>query len=554
MHRLESTYLQHDLALLRMIASTAGLVLAASNQRNAAIELARAMQQPDNLKINCAGLGEETQVVLSELLSSGGRMTVTSVSRKHGTIRPLGPAARQRERPQIQPANPVEQLWYHGLIGRAFDNQPEAQEYYYIPSDLLVLLPFPKSEGVNMSELQNQSPNETDVLLAQHTLVDDACTTLAFLRTSSGTSENINGSEHNVAFEKLHPYLQQPKYLGMLLSLLQDMGSLSKSGLVPIAKSIRILLSANRSEQLRSLADAWYQSSRWIDLFSVPTLQFNHSDSIRVHPEKVRNSILEQLSKITPNVWIDLNNFVDAIKSNCPDFQRVAGDYDSWYIIDKSTQKPLKGFKYWKQVEGALIKHIVTGPLHLLGMTDLSRNHELFRLNPMFYELMQSKPWHITEDEKPLAISDNGLITAFSSSNRADRFLAARLGKWETTRNPDLYRYRICSNSLQQAKEQGFTADQAISFLQRASQQNVPKSIITALKRWGNKGTSVQLSKMTVITFDSESTLLTLQQNSQTNQYLEEQLGPFTVKVRYHNRKKLRDHMIKLGLILEIIE
>lgn len=552
MHRLESTYLQHDLALLRMIATAAGLVLAASNQRNAAIELARAMQLPNNLKLNCAGLGEKAQGVLTELLSSGGRMTVTSISRKHGTIRPLGPAARQRERPQLQPTNPVEKLWYHGLIGRAFDNQPEAQEYYYIPSDLLPLLPFPKTKDVNISKLQAQAPNEKDVLFALHTLVDDACTTLAFLRISSGTSENTSGPKPNIDLEKLHPYLQQPKYLNMLLSLLQDMGSLSKSGLAPISKSIRMLLSGNRSEQLRSLADAWHQSSRWIDLFSVPTLQFDYSDSIRVHPEKVRNSILDQLNRITPNVWVDLNDFMDAIKLNCPDFQRVAGDYDSWYIIDKSTQTHLKGFKYWNQVEGALVKHLVTGPLHSLGMTDLSHNHKSFRLNPMFYELMQNKPWHIAEEEKPLAISDNGLITAFSSSNRADRFLAARLGKWETTRNPELYRYRICANSLEQAKEQSFTADQAILFLQRASQQNVPESIIAALKRWANEGASAQLGKMTVITFDSESTLLTLRQNPQTNRYLEEQLGPLTVRVRYHNRKRLRDHMIKLGLILEI--
>ena len=131
MHKLESTYLQHDLALLRMIASAAGLLLTASNKRDAAIELATAMQQPDNLKLNCVGLGEEAQGVLYELLASKGQMTVSSISRKYGTIRPLGPAARQRERPQLEPANPVEKLWYHGLIGRAFDNQSDAQEYYY---------------------------------------------------------------------------------------------------------------------------------------------------------------------------------------------------------------------------------------------------------------------------------------------------------------------------------------------------------------------------------------------------------------------------------------
>ena len=79
MHKLESTYLQHDLALLRMIASAAGLLLTASNKRDAAIELATAMQQPDNLKLNCVGLGEEAQDVLYELLASKGQMTESSL-------------------------------------------------------------------------------------------------------------------------------------------------------------------------------------------------------------------------------------------------------------------------------------------------------------------------------------------------------------------------------------------------------------------------------------------------------------------------------------------
>lgn len=552
MHKLESTYLQHDLALLRMIASAAGLLLTASNKRNAAIELATAMQQPDNLKLNCAGLGKEAQGVLYELLASKGQMTVSSISRKYGTIRPLGPAARQRERPQLEPANPVEKLWYHGLIGRAFDNQSDAQEYYYIPSDLLPLLPFPKPKGLNSSKLQNHTPNEKDILLAQHTLVDDACTTLAFLRIHKKKSHSYSKSESNVSLEKLHAYLQQPENLNILISLLQDMGCISQSGLTSTSKNTRVFLSNNRSEQLRTLANAWHKSTRWIDLFSVPTLKFNQSDSIRIHPEQVRNSILDQLNMIASDIWVDLNTFVKIIKSNCPDFQRVSGDYNSWYIINKATGKQLKGFKTWNLVEGALVKQIVTGPLHSLGMIDLSRNHESFRLNQMFYEFTQNKPWEIVEEQKPLAINDNGLITAFRSSNRADRFLAARLGQWEMTRNPDLYRYRICANSLEQAQEQGFTANHAISFLQRTTEQSLPESIHKALQNWANEGVSAQLTKMTVITFNSESTLQMLLSDPQTKQYLEEQIGPLTVRVRYDNRKKLRDHMIKSGLILEI--
>ena len=111
---------------------------------------------------------------------------------------------------------------------------------------------------------------------------------------------------------------------------------------------------------------------------------------------------------------------------------------------------------------------------------------------------------------------------------------------------------QVLTEGIVNAKEQGFTANHAISFLQRATEQSLPESIHKALQNWANEGVSAQLTKMTVVTFNSESILQMLLSDPQTKQYLAEQIGPLTVQVRYGNRKKLRDHMIKLGLILEI--
>ena len=133
MYTLLSTYLQYDLTLLTVIATTAGNEINANNQRDSAIELAELMQNPNNLAINCAGIGQEAHKILKTINSSNGRMTVSSIHRNFGAIRPLGPEAIKREQPQLDPANSVETLWYHGLIGRAFDDHKDAQEYYYIP-------------------------------------------------------------------------------------------------------------------------------------------------------------------------------------------------------------------------------------------------------------------------------------------------------------------------------------------------------------------------------------------------------------------------------------
>lgn len=46
-------------------------------------------------------------------------MPLASFSRQFGEIRPLGPAAREREQPHLRPLNGW-WLWYRGWLGRAF--------------------------------------------------------------------------------------------------------------------------------------------------------------------------------------------------------------------------------------------------------------------------------------------------------------------------------------------------------------------------------------------------------------------------------------------------
>ena len=123
----------------------------------------------------------------------------------------------------------------------------------------------------------------------------------------------------------------------------------------------------------------------------------------------------------------------------------------------------------------------------------------------MFGQFMNNRPWSINDTEKFLAINNKGLITAFCSSNSADRYLASRLGTWEKTRDKNIYRYRICANKLSTAIDQGFSANQICSFLQRSTNQQIPHTIIKAIQEWANNNTSATLSKVTIITFNLAS-------------------------------------------------
>ncbi len=529
------------------------LELAAGNHRDAALELAASLQQSEQLSITCAGLSTQAQDALHAILSSGGRMTVAATARRFGKVRPLGPSARQRVRPARKPANALESLWYHGLIGRAFDDQPTPQEYYYVPHELLPSLPLPVNNNSAQPELSAQPPAANETVPAPHSLVDDACTALAFLRCWP-VSVVADWLSPATTFEKLYPHLRLPAALDMLLEILRELGILSAQTLRLETDKTRQFLAGERAEQLRTLAHAWRVSTRWRDLLSVPGLRFDHADTVRIDPLQARSAILDHLNSLPTGHWSNLEAFVSLICLYAPDFQRPAGDYDSWYVRAASTGEYLSGFASWDRVDGAFIRHLVTGPLHWLGLVDLSRERDRFRLTPLFSRLLKDKGWRIPEKQRPLVVRSDGVVLAFDTGNRADRFQAARLGEWEPAHRAGVHCYRLSAESLQRASDSGITAEQIVAFLRRATGNELPQSLRQALQRWGKEGPAAHLTYMMVLRVDSEAVLRALRENPQTRRYLRESLGPRAVQVYARHRQDLRDEMVQMGLLLQMGE
>ncbi len=83
-------------------------------------------------------------------------------------------------------------------------------------------------------------------------------------------------------------------------------------------------------------------------------------------------SCSKYLSRLPQETWWSLNSFVAGIHEKQPDFQRPGGDYDSWFIQRAGEKNFLRGFDTWEEVDGALIRFLISGPLHWLGWYDLA--------------------------------------------------------------------------------------------------------------------------------------------------------------------------------------
>jgi len=530
-----------DLGHLRIIADLWGIKLDEQDIHSAIHNLTKSLLNASTVPEMVSGLASEARIALEDLTQHTGRLPWAQFTRTYGEVREMGPAKRDRERPHENPISAVEDLWYRAFVARAFFDTPAGpEEFAYIPDDLLALIPRAAGPDNPLMGRQASAVEYERLFSANDRILDHACTYLATLRLGNTLPD---------AF----PTLTGEELTGIFLtSILSANGLLDEAG-IPLPEPVRIFLEAKRSQTLLQLFCAWKRSTQINELRGLPDLNFE--GNWENDPFRTRQVILGYLTSLPAETWWNLGAFISAIKQRNPDFQRPAGDYDSWFIRRKTDGEYLRGFEHWDDVDGRLIRYLLTGPLHWLGVLDLARTEagqevNAFRLSSWSRALMQEEaPKGFPLEEEPLVARSDARISARRLVPRRVRYQLARFCEWEKE-TPDEYQYRISSTSLSRARQQGLTVSQLLAILNRHAKA-VPPSLIKALERWDKQGSEARLEKMVVLRVASEEILLALRK-SRAGRFLGEPLGPSTIAVKPGAIEKVLGALAELGYLGEI--
>src|SRR5215207_6924331 len=478
---LFDSLLKQDIGHLRIIAELWGLELDSKSADAAREKLTISLLDPKLLAELTDTLSPEADSAIKYLVNVGGRIPWPTFIRKFGDIREAGAGKRDREKLHLKPASAAEILYYRGLLARAFfDTEKGPQEFAYIPDDLLSLIN--SRATVSKRDDQKESPDLIDSLvenealgrpaspaekglevLASDFILDAATTLLAALRM--GKTPESNGS------------LSLPQQSAALQNLLTTSNLVRQN--IPQTEAVKNFLASSRQDALKMLQEAWVESQAFNELHLMPGIICEGEWTNQ--PHETREFLLNLLDAVPENKWWSLNAFVRDVKQKYADFQRPAGDYDSWFIKRASDGQYLRGFQHWDEVDGALIRYFITNILFWLGQVDLciaegSNQATAFRIISV-----ESRMAHI--EDKKLNVSSQGKITAPRLTPRVARYQLARFCEWDEEKN-EQFRYRITTNSLTKAKEQGLKAEHLLSLLVKHSDGGVPPSLVKALKRW----------------------------------------------------------------------
>ena len=564
MPSLAQTLPSNDIGLLRIIASFWGIELTSSDPAEAVIELAESLCDAELLEEVVSTLPEAGRSALEALEVENGRMPWVVFARRFGELREMGPGKRDRDLPHQHPVSAAEILWYRGLLAKVFLNGENGpQEFALIPDDLFMALDFaglvppapvvvPPLDQLDLThepdDLQSEagnilpgkidgavlgrpaSPSEKAVPLnAGDHILDDACTYLSALRM---------GLEP--------PVMRIP--LSTLREFLLVSGIVTATG--PNAAEVKAFLESPRDKALVVLRKSWQESETFNELRQLPGLAFEGGWTNQ--PLAARELLLGLLENIPEGQWWSLPAFVRDLKDKFADFQRPAGDYDSWFIKRESDGVYLRGFANWDEVEGALVRYLITGPLYWLGFFDLAVPEEgvapsAFRKHIDRSRSKVSSP--PPAESVKLTVTSQGKIIIPRLVSLAVRYQVARFCELDAEKDQE-YHYRVTSASLKLAGTQGLKAEHLLGILRKQSSSPLPPPFIKALQRWDRNGAEAQVESLVVLKVSRPEVLNELR-NSKAARFLGEPLGPTTVVIQPGAQARVMSALAELGILAE---
>lgn len=529
-----------DLGHLHIIAELWGVTLSAPDVRQGKKNLAKLLADPELAAEIIDSLPQDAQTALTELQSNANRLLWGQFTRKYGEVREMGAGKRDREHPHRSPTSTTEFLWYRAIVGRAFfDTDSGPKEFAYIPEDLAAILPTLApaeapllSRPATPAERAHTTPANTHIL-------DHATTLLAALRIK------MDADTLKVVSERW------PFPDNTLKELLKAADLIDKKD-QPNLENTRAFLEANRGEALLQLFDAWLTSPEFNDLHHVPHLATE--GEWQNDPLRTRRNILKILSTLNTETWWSLPALLANIQTHQPDFQRTAGEYDSWYIKDTRTGQYLRGVEHWEAVDGELLKYLITGPLHWLGITDLGAPEKdvltvAFRFSKWAEELLANKAPTLAKEEEKLQADSKLTIQAPPHTPRSIRYQIARFCQWEGKKK-DNHVYRITPASLEKAKQQGLEIKHLTTLLKKHNAAPLPPNLTQSLERWDKQGTQAHLETMLVLRVNSPDILQALRE-SRAKRFLGDPLGPTTITVKPGAWQQVMDALGEMGYLVD---
>jgi hypothetical protein len=452
--------------------------------------LASEMAHPSAVNQVLGRLGEPELEALA-LVAAKAQTRSFVVTRKYGDIRHLGPGKLEWQRAWQKPSSPLERLWFLGLVFRGYGVDGGYHgDVLYVADDIRELLP---ALALPMPESQVDPVDPPATVLDQ----GDALSRSVFVFLVAARRGLFRARERAFparAVKRMASRLQDAsdsRRLELAWHLCLASGLLEQRDRVwaPTDTAAQWLRDSP-VQRLRLLFQSWMRDLDWNELCHLPHVQCEPA-GWSADPSLARKALVRHMGACPLDAWLSAPALVQSIYQVDPDFARPDGDYDSWYIRDAQTGQYLTGFHQWGRVEGAWLRYLLEVPLYWLGLVALGEGSEGGSLDSFRVTSLGAQVMGLVEEEahepRPFALEGSVRVRAPWDGSWYDRYLLERFARWQQDETSGSL-YLIDGSSVQAADDQGINAQQIVAFLERVTEEPVPRSVRRWIHGWATEG------------------------------------------------------------------
>ncbi|MBI3913661.1 MAG: helicase-associated domain-containing protein [Chloroflexi bacterium] len=256
------------------------------------------------------------------------------------------------------------------------------------------------------------------------------------------------------------------------------------------------------AERVKQSFAAYLDTTTWNEL-RIPkgTYGLDHRRPAPQQLKTARRVVIEKIKPRGASAWVALADVIDDLRLGNYEFlfprskNAPAYGYSSNYSTPYYNSNNSYGVTYnnitdeatgWDLVEGAIITHILTGPLHWLGLTDVGFDGD----TPIAYRLTAMGAWllglgteiQITEAGGRVVVQPNFQIVAMEPI--ADQVLMT-LDEFTQFEGGDrALTYRLTRESVYRGQRTGWDAARMIAYLEEATHTPLPQNVKRSLEEW----------------------------------------------------------------------
>jgi Helicase conserved C-terminal domain len=539
---LQNLLLQYDAKVVKAIAREHGSEVKNQPKLATAQWLAQKLTQREQVEQGLRKLRPIEREVLEMIQRVGGEISSSALKRALEKTKAVSPTPRGKNRWGMTSYDPYQgNPNYSGkpaledvaarlaLLGLAFSRQVaagykqtlgwELGRYLVIPEEIRAFLPAPAAEqGTIATEPARVEPGSA------RTFQRDLSRYWSFVRRAGALSLTAQGyvykktlleiakalgwQENKKLDEKTNLY---PYFLRRMLAALDLLEPEKVNGWAnPEADAFlpgegKAFWSRPPTERVKTSFEAYLDAATWNEL-RIPkaTYGFDHRRAAPPEVKNARRRVVEHLKRQGASEWRNLTDLVDEIRladyeflfprrQRAPAYYGYGSNYGSPYyhannpfgITYAGVEDEAAG---WDRVEGAIITHMVTGPLHWLGLTDIGYDDEndaprAYRLTAMGAWLLGvGAPVAIAEEGGRVVAQPNFQIVAMEPIAEnvlmtLDEFAQFEGGDHALT-------YRLTRESVYRGQRAGWDAARMTIYLEEVTHTPLPQNVRRSLEEW----------------------------------------------------------------------